>query len=50
MGVYREYSNRLHSEAARRPRRRLFVDIQALEDELTALRNLLKNHIDYIHE
>jgi hypothetical protein len=50
MGVYREYSNRLHSEAARRPRRRLFLNIQALGDELTALRNLLKNHIDYIHE
>lgn len=50
IGVYKEYSQRLHSEAARRPRRRLFLDIQALEDELIALRNLLKNHIDYIHE
>lgn len=41
--VYKEYSERLHSEAARRPRRRLFLDIQALVDELDALKVVLRS-------
>jgi hypothetical protein len=41
IGIYKEYSKRLHAEAARRPRRRLFVDIRAFVDELMALRGLL---------
>jgi hypothetical protein len=35
--IYSEYSKHLHVEASRRPRRRLFLDIHALEDELVAL-------------
>jgi hypothetical protein len=35
--MYSEYSKQLRAEAARRPRRRLFLDIHALEDELEAL-------------
>ncbi|KXX76191.1 Magnesium transport protein CorA [Madurella mycetomatis] len=42
VGMYSEYSKHLHVEAARRPRRRLFLDIHALEDELVAL----KAHLD----
>ena len=41
IGVYKEYNNQLHAEAARRSRRRLFLTIHALEDELKALRSLL---------
>jgi len=41
IGVYKEYSNQLYAEAAGRSRRRLFLTIHALEDELKALRSLL---------
>ncbi|KAK4033784.1 hypothetical protein C8A01DRAFT_39754 [Parachaetomium inaequale] len=34
VGVYSQYSKHLHEQAARRPRRRLFLDIHAVEDEL----------------
>jgi hypothetical protein len=41
MGLYEERSKRLHNEAARRPRRRLLLDIQAFQDELDAFKSLL---------
>jgi hypothetical protein len=48
VGIYKEYSKRLHAEAARRPRRRLFVDIHAFKDELTALHGLLSADVSRI--
>jgi hypothetical protein len=48
VGIYREYSKRLHAEAARRPRRRLLVDIHAFEDELSALYGLLSADVHRI--
>lgn len=48
IGIYTEYSKRLRAEAARRPRRRLFLDIHALEDELMALHDLLSSASDRI--
>ncbi|GAB1318623.1 hypothetical protein MFIFM68171_08833 [Madurella fahalii] len=49
VGMYSEYSKHLHVEAARRPRRRLFLDIHALEDELAALEALLDVNLDWIN-
>jgi hypothetical protein len=49
VGIYKEYSRRLHAEAARRPRRRLFVDIHAFKDELAALHGLLYADVGRIY-
>lgn len=49
IGMYSEYSKALHVEAARRPRRRLFLDIHALEDELAALEELLDSNLYWIN-
>lgn len=48
VGMYSQYSKHLHEQAARRPRRRLFLDIHAFEDELEALTRLLKENLDQI--
>jgi len=48
VGMYSEYSKQLHVEAARRPRRRLFLDIHALEDELEALEEILEINLEFI--
>lgn len=45
LGMYSEYNKRLHVEAARRPRRRLFLEIHALEDELESLEELLDGNL-----
>ena len=48
VGIYKDYSKRLHAEASRRPRRRLFVEIHAFQDELMALGSLLSADIRHI--
>jgi hypothetical protein len=48
VGIYSEYSKQLHLQAARRPRRRLFLEIHALEDELEALKGLLNRNMECI--
>jgi hypothetical protein len=45
VAMYMEYCQRLRSEAFRRPRRRLFLDITGLLDELLLLDMLLKQQI-----
>lgn len=49
IALYSEYSKHLHAEAARRPRRRLFLDIHAFEDELQALGEVLYLNWDEIY-
>ncbi|KAK0610421.1 cora-like Mg2+ transporter protein-domain-containing protein [Bombardia bombarda] len=44
--LYRKYSAHLRFEANRRPQRRVFLDIHALEDELAALRAVLASQRD----
>ncbi|PTB65716.1 hypothetical protein BBK36DRAFT_1202489 [Trichoderma citrinoviride] len=39
--LYREYTSRLHFQANNRPRKRVFLDIHGLEEELQALDKLL---------
>ncbi|KEY73195.1 hypothetical protein S7711_04161 [Stachybotrys chartarum IBT 7711] len=41
--LYQQYTARLHFEANRKPRRKVFLDIQILQEELDALRNVLES-------
>lgn len=48
VAMYTEYCQRLRSKAARRPRRRLFMDITGLLDELSLLNLLLHQNLENI--
>lgn len=49
LAMYSEYCQQLRSEAARRPRRRLFLNIAALLDELYLLSGLLDESLEEVN-
>ncbi|KAH0489515.1 hypothetical protein TgHK011_009940 [Trichoderma gracile] len=47
--LYRDYTSRLHFQANNRPRKRVFLDIHGLEEELQALDKLLGSQESCLH-
>lgn len=50
LNLYKRYTSELHFQANQRPKKRVFLDIRDLEEELEALDNLLSQQKDCLHK